>query len=400
VFSSTDELACKLRAARYIVDPVTLSVVYLAAQMRKPLLIEGPPGCGKTELPYAVAEAADAPVERLQCYAGISEDKAIGRFDEALQKLFLETQSENRAKDWTEIRQRLHTLDFFVEGPLLRALHYRERPCVLLIDEIDNVDQGFEAQAFKRSASCFGLGRYLYYFTGTWVDLDERKRPKSVPQLAGWATPAGWREGLRPRCVSEVKPSVQAPGEVSTNGRHNRRTAAGNGDVLREIEGIGKGLRQTHVSRDLEERRQGMESERHSGQSNPRKSPGAHAGGRARIAASRSGTREGGVGRVCQSPGTAATEFARPGGQSQDVAGDRCCARNDQSLAARSVERPGAWLVPNSLSIHLLTIVISIAYNRVAQASRHSNLLGICLTYARGGQYEPGTPRQSLQEWP
>ena len=145
MFASAAELACKLRAARYIVDPVTLSVVYLAAQMRKPLLIEGPPGCGKTELAYAVAEAANAPVERLQCYAGITEDKAIGRFDEALQKLFLETQSENLTQDWNGIRQRLHTLDFFAEGPLLRSLHYRERPCVLLIDEIDKVDHGFEA---------------------------------------------------------------------------------------------------------------------------------------------------------------------------------------------------------------------------------------------------------------
>lgn len=145
MFASAAELACKLRAARYIVDPVTLSVVYLATRMRKPLLIEGPPGCGKTELAYALAEAADSPVERLQCYAGITEDKAIGRFDEALQKLFLETQSKNLTQDWNGIRQRLHTLDFFAEGPLLRSLHYRERPCVLLIDEIDKVDQGFEA---------------------------------------------------------------------------------------------------------------------------------------------------------------------------------------------------------------------------------------------------------------
>ncbi|MGH9553714.1 MAG: Rad52/Rad22 family DNA repair protein, partial [Terriglobales bacterium] len=105
-----------------------------------------------------------------------------------------------------------------------------------------NAGTSAEAQAFKRSASCFGLGRYLYYFTGTWVDLDERKRPKSVPQLAGWATPAGWRQGLRPRCVAEVKPSVQAPGEVSTNGLHNERAGAGNGDVLREIEGMEKAL--------------------------------------------------------------------------------------------------------------------------------------------------------------
>lgn len=145
MFSSVDELAHKLRLARYIIDPVTLSVVYLAARMQKPLLIEGPPGCGKTEIAYAVAEAAGASLERLQCYIGISEEKAIGKFDEALQKLFLETQGESLKKDWSEVRQRLHTLDFFSEGPLIRALRYQNRPCVLLVDELDKVDQGFEA---------------------------------------------------------------------------------------------------------------------------------------------------------------------------------------------------------------------------------------------------------------
>jgi hypothetical protein len=62
----------------------------------------------------------------------------------------------------------------------------------------DNAGTAAEAQAFKRACSCFGLGRYLYHFTGTWVDLDERKRPKNIPRLFGWATPQGWREGLRP----------------------------------------------------------------------------------------------------------------------------------------------------------------------------------------------------------
>jgi MoxR-like ATPase len=145
VFSSASELATKLRESRYIIDPVTLSVVYLAARMQKPLLIEGPPGCGKTELAYAVAAAGNAVVERLQCYVGITEDKAIGKFDESLQRLFLETQGEDLEKDWGEIRRRLHTLDFFAEGPLVRALRHKDRPCVLLVDELDKVDQGFEA---------------------------------------------------------------------------------------------------------------------------------------------------------------------------------------------------------------------------------------------------------------
>jgi hypothetical protein len=62
----------------------------------------------------------------------------------------------------------------------------------------DNAGTSAEAQAFKRACSCFGLGRYLYYFEGMWVDLDERKRPRSVPQLPKWATPEGWAQGLRP----------------------------------------------------------------------------------------------------------------------------------------------------------------------------------------------------------
>jgi hypothetical protein len=93
-----------------------------------------------------------------------------------------------------------------------------------------------EAQAFKRSCACFGLGRYLYYFTGTWVDLDDRKRPKAVPQLAGWATPAGWQEGLRPSCAREQKPSEGTTVGNGGNGQHNGGASARRNGILQEIE--------------------------------------------------------------------------------------------------------------------------------------------------------------------
>ena len=104
----------------------------------------------------------------------------------------------------------------------------------------ENALTSAEAQSFKRACACLGLGRYLYYFTGTWVDLDEHKRPKSVPQLAGWATPAGWRGGLRPRSVGEPKPSLQSPAGNDGAGRHNGNGHVVNGDVPREIEGMEK----------------------------------------------------------------------------------------------------------------------------------------------------------------
>ncbi len=145
MFISREQLWEKFREARYVIDPIALEIVYLAARMRKPLLVEGPPGCGKTELAYAVALAAGTVVERLQCYEGITEEKAIGKFDQSLQRLFLETQRDSLGCDWEGIRARLHTLDFFSEGPLLRSLRYPDDPCVLLIDELDKVDHEFEA---------------------------------------------------------------------------------------------------------------------------------------------------------------------------------------------------------------------------------------------------------------
>ena len=90
----------------------------------------------------------------------------------------------------------------------------------------DNAATAAEAQSFKRACSCFGLGRYLYYFTGIWVDLDDRKRPKTIPKLADWATPEGWRRGLRPYAESTSMPSERTAARNDRSGDgHN-----GNGE--------------------------------------------------------------------------------------------------------------------------------------------------------------------------
>ena len=144
VFSSLQELERSLRASGYIADSVIETTAFLAAKLQKPLLLEGPAGSGKTQLAYAVAYAAGTVVERLQCYEGINEEKAIGKFDEPLQRLCVELKAKSVSMDWESLQTELHSQQFFRAGPLLRALQC-EKPCVLLIDELDKVDHAFEA---------------------------------------------------------------------------------------------------------------------------------------------------------------------------------------------------------------------------------------------------------------
>jgi len=149
MFDSIDDLGTKLAATGYFIDPVMTQVVFLAAKLQKPLLLEGPAGSGKTQLAVSVAAAARTHIERLQCYRGVTEDKAIGRFDEGLQRLYMEF-SKGRHEDWQSVQANLKGRDFFRPGPLMRALEC-ERPCVLLIDELDKVDDGWGPRRFPRN---------------------------------------------------------------------------------------------------------------------------------------------------------------------------------------------------------------------------------------------------------
>jgi MoxR-like ATPase len=147
MFESLDELTTKLRATGYFIDPVTITVIFLAAKLQKPIILEGPPGAGKTQLPISIAQAGGTHVERLQCYEGITDKQAIGEFDHGLQRLYMEF-SKEQGLSWHEIVQTLKGRDFFRPGPLMRALEC-ESPCVLVIDELDKVSEAVEGMLLE-----------------------------------------------------------------------------------------------------------------------------------------------------------------------------------------------------------------------------------------------------------
>ena len=149
MFLSTDDLRLQLRLAKYVASDPNIQAIHDALRRGLGLLVEGPPGSGKTELARALTSAAGTHMERLQCYEGIGQEEALGNFDRALQDQYLRIGATNLdAKEWPRLREQIYTLDFFSMGPFVRAL-LSEEPCVLLIDEIDKTNPAFEAMTFQ-----------------------------------------------------------------------------------------------------------------------------------------------------------------------------------------------------------------------------------------------------------
>ncbi len=151
IFDSISETHRALTDVGYITDEATAGTVFFCAAQKRPLLIEGPAGAGKTQLALSVAKAGNMPFIRLQCYQGLTKHQAIGAFSEPLQKLFsdrtdrlaIDSRSE-KMRPFEDLALEMNRRPFFNGGPLLEALE-SEIPAVLLIDEIDKTDYAFEA---------------------------------------------------------------------------------------------------------------------------------------------------------------------------------------------------------------------------------------------------------------
>jgi MoxR-like ATPase len=141
---SAEELHRLLTEHGYVAKPQVAKVMYLALRLGKPLLLEGPPGAGKTQVAKVFSEALQMPLIRLQCYEGIDEAKALYQWNEPLQRMALEFMTQGLSDEWSKLKRKLYGTDFLVPGPILRALQ-SETTAVLLIDEVDKTGPAFEA---------------------------------------------------------------------------------------------------------------------------------------------------------------------------------------------------------------------------------------------------------------
>ena len=135
-----------LAGAGYLADEPAALVSYLAQQLGKPVLVEGPAGVGKTELAKALSRATGRDLIRLQCYEGLDEAKALYEWN--YRKQLLRIQAEAEGTGWQDVQDDIFGEEFLLERPLMTAIASPE-PVVLLIDEIDKTDQEFEAMLLE-----------------------------------------------------------------------------------------------------------------------------------------------------------------------------------------------------------------------------------------------------------
>jgi MoxR-like ATPase len=132
-----------LQRQGYITEPSIVMSVFLAMELRKPLLIEGPAGVGKTEIAKVMAHALDTDLIRLQCYEGLDATHALYEWNYQQQLLHLKM-AEQKDQSIEEKEKHIFSDRFLLKRPLLQAITHHKAP-VLLIDEVDRADEEFES---------------------------------------------------------------------------------------------------------------------------------------------------------------------------------------------------------------------------------------------------------------
>lgn len=133
-----------MQSRRYVVDRAIATTVFLAIQLKKPVLIEGEAGVGKTEIAKVLATALETELIRLQCYEGLDVSTALYEWNYPKQMLRIKME-EQEAHSIEEKESIIFSESFLLSRPLLRAITARARSPVLLIDEVDRADEEFEA---------------------------------------------------------------------------------------------------------------------------------------------------------------------------------------------------------------------------------------------------------------
>jgi len=143
LFGSVDDVERALARESYLPDRGLATAIFLALAMRRPLLLEGEAGVGKTEVGKTLARVVDAELIRLQCYEGIDSGQALYEWDYARQLLYARALQAGEIDPGRRVAE-LYGAEFLLERPLLRAIRVGAG-AVLLIDELDRADDEFEA---------------------------------------------------------------------------------------------------------------------------------------------------------------------------------------------------------------------------------------------------------------